>query len=141
MMAQIGAWIFTHIVLVVAKREADKAGVALFSEANALRVRKLFITRVLFWLAKFDRTKRGKELNVDNAAAWFWQVMWKSDTIGAQLGEPSIREARQLLSEAIGEFGKVGSIGAPNGWMAQVRQKIIAAGTILDAKNLTPPEN
>jgi hypothetical protein len=142
MMAKIAAWLLTHVILVIARKEADKAGVALFSESNALRVRRYLITRVLTWLTKFDQTKQGKTLNADNAVARFWEILWKSDTIGEELGKKPIREARKLLTDALAEFGKIEHL-AVNGsvacleWQKTVRQKIIAAGTILDAKDIT----
>jgi hypothetical protein len=138
MWVKIAMWFFTHVVLTVAKKEADKAGVALFSESNALKVRRALITRVLAWLARIDLTKWGQKMNTDNRAAWFWQIVMKSDTIGETLDEKSIRDARNLLTDVIGIIGSVGGTG--NGYLSDIRKKVSEAGTILDQKNLFTPD-
>lgn len=137
MIARISAWLLTHVILVIAKKEADKAGVALFSETNALRVRRYIIAIVMVWLTKVTETKWAKRIETDNQAVRFWELLWKSDTLGESIGEKSLREARKLLTDVISEFGQITYMEPSTiSHLTTIREKIIAAGMILDAKDI-----
>lgn len=129
-------WLFRHVVLVIAKKEADAAGVAVQSEANALAVRRVLTTGILKWLNKHIISKKwAKEIKSDDQLAWFWQIVMKSDSIGEMLGEESISKARTFLLVCMAELGK------PEGPSVDVlRRNIVAAGTILEKKNLFTPD-
>lgn len=133
--AWTAAWAIYHFI-----KEVDRAGVEHFSDVWWLGLRARIIARVLFLARNQDKGWR-KLFESDNQGLRGIQLLLKSDTIGEALGEKSIRDARQLLTDAIAEFGRVAS--ATNGSSAVldltlIRQKIIEAGTILDAKDSLP---
>jgi hypothetical protein len=140
MWAKLAQWVLTHVVLVVAKREADKAGVALFSEANALRVRQVLTAGILSWFTRAIISKRwAKEIKSDDQLAWFWQIVMKSDTIGERLGEPTLEDAKKFLKSALYEWERAFADGMPVDIEA-VRVQIIQARQVLDAKSGFVPD-